>query len=117
MLIHSREEGFVRPDAVEIEKERLERLLADLTALERNLAPTRQDLVEAPILDRYHIAMRPVPCLVGEATGHPRLTGVGREICTTELWVFCADAKWARTHSRWYRLARPADGAPPGGWR
>lgn len=64
---------------------------------------------EAPVLDRWILARRTVPCLIGLATGHPTLPGQERLICTSDLWLLSRDHAWARTLSRWYRLGRPAE--------
>lgn len=63
----------------------------------------------APILDRWILAQRIVPCLAGLSTGHPRLVGQDRLIATTDLWLLSEDRAWARTLSRWYRVGRPAE--------
>ncbi len=115
MLTYRREQGFERPDLLEFEIGRLERLLADLKAMRDGRAPSEQELAQAPILDRYLPGTRPVPCLVGEASGHPTLQGIGRLIYTSDLWVHALEAGWARTLSRWYRLGRMAGGDPSGG--
>lgn len=115
MLTYRRGQGFERPDLAEFEIGRLERLLADLKAMRNGRAPSGPELAEAPILDRYLQGVRPVPCLVGEASGHPTLQGVGRLIYTSDLWVHAPEAGWARTLSRWYRLGRMAGPGSPGG--
>lgn len=88
---------------------RLSSLLADMQAIQRGLAP--EDMIdgEAPLLDRWVLGRRLVPCLAGLSTGHPRLVGEHRAICTSDLWLLSEDRYWARTLSRWYRLGRPAD--------
>ena len=92
MLVYRKGEGVERPDLLEFEIGRLERLLADLKALRDGKGPSGQDLAEAPILDRYLQGVRPVPCLVGEASGHPTLQGIGRLIYTSDLWVHAPEA-------------------------
>lgn len=92
----------------EVEFGRLSALLADMSALRRGAYP--EDLAggEAPALDRWLVAQRPIPCLAGLSSGHPRLFGTGRPIATSDLWLMSADNSWARSLSRWYRLGRPA---------
>lgn len=99
-----------KPDdpAFEAMLARLRMLVADMEAVRGGLA--EKDLpADAPGLDRWRLAQRPVPCLVGRSTGHPHLPGEGREIVTSDLWLISADGQWARTLSRWYRLGT-ADG-------
>jgi hypothetical protein len=63
----------------------------------------------APILDRWILGHRFVPCLTGLSTGHPRLVGENRLVATSDLWMLSEDRAWARTLSMWYRLGRPAE--------
>lgn len=63
----------------------------------------------APILDRWFLANRAVPCLIGLSTGHPTLVGANRSIATSDVWLMSEEKTWARTLSRWYRLGRPAE--------
>lgn len=62
---------------------------------------------DAPLLDRWVFAERPVACLMGYSTGHPVLEGTGRLITTSDLCLIAEDGAWARTLSRWYRLGAP----------
>lgn len=64
---------------------------------------------DAPILDQWMIGVRRTPCLIGRATGHPKLVGSFREIITSEVVLLAPNAGLARTRSRWYRLGRHAD--------
>jgi hypothetical protein len=73
--------------------------------------PPEDLATDAPLLDRWLVAHRPVACLLGQSTGHPLLPGVNREIVTSDLMLMSRDHEWARTLSRWYRLGRPAGGA------
>lgn len=93
----------------EFELGRLASLVADMEALRLGAFPESLTKDEAPILDRWVVAQRPIPCLAGLASGHPLLFGSGRLIGTSDLWLMSADQTWARTLSRWYRLGRPAD--------
>ncbi|PSJ60169.1 DUF6634 family protein [Pseudaminobacter soli (ex Li et al. 2025)] len=101
-------------EAFVFETERLARLVADMEGIRRGEPP--QALAggeDAPILDRWILGHRPVPCLAGLSTGHPRLSGVNRAIATSDLWLMSEDRTWARTLSRWYRLGRPVEQSRP----
>lgn len=95
----------------ERESSRLSSLLADMEAIRNGVPPEHLTKGTAPLLDRWILAKRTVPCLVGLSTGHPELAGENRPICTSDLWMLSRDHSWARTLSRWYRLGRPADRA------
>lgn len=88
---------------------RLLALAADMERVRCGVPPEVMADEESPILDRWILAQRIVPCLAGRSTGHPRLVGEGRLICTSDLWLLSEDRAWARTLSRWYRLGRPAE--------
>jgi len=98
----------VEDEWFEFELGRLSSLAADMEALRRGSFPESLADAEAPILEHWGMACRPIPCLVGHSFGHPRLIGSGRPIMTSDLWLMSADQSWARTLSRWYRLGRPA---------
>ena len=93
----------------EFEFGRLSSLVADMEALRLGASPESLTKEEAPILDRWVMAQRPIPCLAGLSSGHPFLVGTGRAIATSDLWLMSADHSWARTLSRWYRLGRSAE--------
>ncbi len=95
---------------------RLKALVADMERVRDGLA--EKDLPEdAPMLDQWMIAQRPVSCLVGRSSGHPSLMGEGRPITTSDLWLISEDGQWARTLSRWYRLGRPVRQDGDQDWR
>lgn len=96
-------------EAFELEMERLGRLIADIEHIHSGASPEALAGNETPILDRWVIGQRFVPCLAGLSTGHPLLPGNNRLIGTSDLWMLSEDRSWARTLSRWYRLGRPAD--------
>ena len=99
-----------KPDADFVhEMERLAQLVADVERIHRGVPPEAMAGDNAPILDRWILGQRLVPCLAGLSTGHPRLVGENRLIGTSNLWLLSRDHGWARTLSRWYRLGRPAD--------
>ncbi|MDF2811745.1 MAG: hypothetical protein K0S56_2776 [Microvirga sp.] len=91
------------------EIDRLLRLAADLRAIREGSSPSQTDLIEAPILDNWAPMIRPIPCLVGDVSGHPLLPGSARKIATSDLWVLADHQGWARTLSRWYRLGLPRE--------
>jgi hypothetical protein len=77
-------------------------ILASIAAAESG--PSEADLAEAPVIDRWlPLFSKPFNLLLwGEVTGHPEL---GTDyITTSQLLAVNADAGWARTRSRWYRL-------------
>lgn len=92
----------------ELEFGRLSALMSDMSALRCGAAPETLTGEEPPFLDGWVVAQRPIPCLVGLCSGHPRLPGARRPIATSDLWLMSADHSWARSLSRWYRLGRPA---------
>ncbi|MFE3836048.1 DUF6634 family protein [Pseudogemmobacter sonorensis] len=84
---------------------RLDRILAVIAATE--VGPTATDLADAPVLDLWRpvISRYGAVGLWGEVTGHPVLGNDA--IVTSRLIALDAEAGWARTASRWYRLGRP----------
>jgi len=69
-----------------------------------DVGPTVPDLAYAPKLDNW-VAMQDRVghiMLFGHVTGHPRLGD--RDIHTSQVYGLDAEAGWARTHNRWYRL-------------
>lgn len=99
--------------AFDLELARLEALVVDMEEL-RSGNPPQRLAGAAPILDHWLVGTRAIPCLVGLSTGHPKLTGEGRPIATSDLWLMSEDRRWARTLSRWYRLGREAGSGPRG---
>jgi hypothetical protein len=87
---------------------RLSALVADMEAIRDGIPPESLKDGTAPVLDRWIIAQRAIPCLAGLSSGHPMLVGENRAIATSDLWLLSDDQTWARTLSRWYRLGRPA---------
>jgi hypothetical protein len=87
---------------------RLEQLAADLDLIANGELPSADRLSSAPLLDAWRADFRPVPCLVGTCTDHPRLRGP--LIFTTDVWAIAPDFGWARTLSRFYRLGEPSRG-------
>lgn len=88
-----------------VNRRQLNRIITALRDAERG--PTVEDLASAPILDVWRplIDLRGMPALWGKATGHPRL---GNDlIITSQVISIDPGLTWARTMSRWYRLALP----------
>lgn len=100
---HAREQG----EAFALELERLSALVSDMERIRRGVSVAKLAGDTPPLLDCWSRAVRPAPCLMGLSSGHPRLTGTGRLILTSDLWLISADSQWARTLSRWYRLGDP----------
>jgi hypothetical protein len=98
--------------SIRAEIDRLERLAADLEIVS-GLGLFPLDILlarsqpNAPILDEWRLAFRPVVCLEGRATGHPELPGDRRSIVTSEIYLLSEEIGWARSLSRFYRLGRP----------
>lgn len=88
--------------------ERLSALAADLRAIAGGRLPEELVQGSAPTLNQWTPTVRPSLCLEGLVGGHPVLVGHDRAIRTSELWYFDAEAGWARTYSRWYRLSQRA---------
>lgn len=100
--------GKQQQDALfESELGRLSALVADMEAIRRGVSPKRLADGEAPVLDRWVMARRTIPCLAGLSSGHPKLPSDRRLIATSDLWLLSDDRTWARTLSRWYQLGRP----------
>lgn len=91
------------------EMARLAALAADMERIHRGVPPEVMAGDDAPVLDRWILAERGVPCLAGLSKGHPELVGESRLVGTSELWLLSKDHTWVRTFSRWYRLGRPAE--------
>lgn len=80
---------------------------------EADIDPTEGQFANAPILDRWQVAMNPfgLTVLLGQVTGHPTLNGPF--ICTSPLLRLNGPAGWARSFSRIYRLGTALINAPP----
>jgi hypothetical protein len=101
------EGGGLNANRVSQEIDRLLRLAEDLRVIRDRNGPTARDLSDAPVLNNWPREVRPVPCLVGYVSDHPRLPGTGRPVMTSDLWVLSEHQGWARALSRWYLLGRP----------
>ncbi|WP_315855907.1 DUF6634 family protein [Rhizobium leguminosarum] len=85
-------------------------LLAKLQSLVTDLAAP--DFPHAPsipvMIDNWKVGRREVPCLLGNAFGHPNILG-GHASISSELFYFDPEGGIARTISRWYRLGTPSN--------
>ncbi|MDJ1465795.1 DUF6634 family protein [Nitratireductor sp. GZWM139] len=97
-----------RDERFGLQLQRFKALVADMEAVQQQ--KMQKALPEgAPILEQWALTCRPVLCLTGLSTGHPRLVGKDRSIITSDLQLVSADQAWARTTSRWYRLGLNED--------
>ncbi|MCF1502244.1 hypothetical protein L0F51_00515 [Afifella sp. H1R] len=103
-------QGFTTPLGRDLE--RAEGLVADLRALHAGRIPTPQDLINAPLIDRWSLVTIPGTALIGHVFGHP-LPGT-REVLTSAVWVAAPGHGFVRTLSRYYCLGLPADEAETG---
>ena len=85
-----------------VEIEILENLLHDLKCIRSGNFPDKKALASAPLIDQWSLGTRPVPCLYGVISGHPRFrTSQG---VTSDVWVMSPNLEFIRTMSRYYRL-------------
>lgn len=87
----------------------VDRMLVAMDAAEAG--PSAADLDRAPVLDAWHplVSAQGAPILWGIVSGHPRLRD-NDHITTSSLVALDDQNAWARTVSRWYRLAQPFSG-------
>jgi hypothetical protein len=69
------------------EIDRLAALIVDMEQLQRGVLPEELSNADAPVLDRWELSKRSVPCLIGLSTGHPKLVGENRLVRTSDLWL------------------------------
>ena len=83
----------------------IDKALLAIAAVEAG--PSEADIAKAPVLSDWMPAISPVGhvILLGQVVGHPILGR--RSITTSQLIAIHPEAGWARTVSRWYRLAEP----------
>lgn len=100
---------FLDPDTITPAfSERLNLLAKDCALLEHDRSFVEARLRSAPVLDLYVPLLTPLGLhLVGQVSQHPLLGS--RKIVTSQLWFADPEGRWARTLSRFYNLARPAD--------
>jgi hypothetical protein len=66
---------------------------------------TPESLADAPLLDDWYVVTHgDVAVLFGQVSGHPTLRGY---ITTSRVTAMDADAGWAETLNRIYRLGQP----------
>ena len=86
--------------------ERISAGLLEAAKIADGYVPTETDLLGAPLISNWIIAMRPGdprPSLVGSITGHPTLGDTALS-ATSVVLAMSVDGGWARTVSRYYRL-------------
>lgn len=59
-------------------------------------------------IDRWCLARRTVPCLIGIPTGHPQIAD-GQPFFTSELFFLDPKRSLARSFSRWYELGEQVE--------
>jgi hypothetical protein len=84
------------------------RLADDLERIARGEHPTDLDLRDAPYLIDWRLHFHPLPHLIGTVLGHPIIED-GHICRTSELATFDPLAGYARTYSRFYRIAKRVD--------
>ncbi|HWA80135.1 MAG TPA: DUF6634 family protein [Acetobacteraceae bacterium] len=87
--------------------EKVQGLAADLALIGNGEAPSRSDLLGAPVLQGWSEVPFAATRLTGRGSGHPRL-GNPDNLTTSMAVVINEPEGWARTLSRYYRLGRPA---------
>lgn len=82
-------------------------LSGDIRSLRIIGRPHIADMRTAPVLECWTLGGLALPCLTGAVVGHP-LLGDSPRIHTSQLIAMDPDVGWARTWSRFYRLAEPS---------
>lgn len=85
--------------------DRLERLAANLRAIDAGVGPTEDDLASAPVIENRATEFVPAKVLFGRVAGNLPEKYLG--FCSTELWVLAEQRGWVLTLERWYRLGQP----------
>ncbi|NEK17459.1 hypothetical protein GR257_21760 [Rhizobium leguminosarum] len=84
---------------------RLRSVADDLEAVDKE----RSGIIPKAVLIRnWALAQRTVPCLIGNATGHPEI-GNDRPTFSSPIYYIDNERRIARTFSRWYRLGNRVD--------
>ena len=83
-MIRIEPDGTFDRGQLETEIARLRYLLADLEAMLRDGVPSANDLPDAPILEHWDYALRPVLCMDGVVAGHPEVRD-GKVARTSEV--------------------------------
>ncbi|HVZ01448.1 MAG TPA: DUF6634 family protein [Dongiaceae bacterium] len=87
--------------------EKVQGLAADLAMIGNGEGPSQSDLLGSPVLQSWAEVPFTATGLTGRGSGHPRLGSP--ETLTTSIAVVINEREgWARTLSRYYRLARKA---------
>ena len=66
------------------------------------------EVSEMTRVDRWCLARRTVPCLIGVPARHPRISD-GEPLFTSELYFLDPKRSIARSFSRWYELGEQVD--------
>ncbi|WP_245496000.1 DUF6634 family protein [Rhizobium leguminosarum] len=93
--------GMDRSDLIN----RLRSIADDLGAIEQRPLGT---IPEGLLIRNWALAQRTVPCLIGNATGHPMI-GNERPMFSSPIYYIDTERRVARTFSRWYRLGNRVD--------
>ncbi len=82
-------------------------LIADLNKLSTGWKPDAEALATAPLLDHWSVVFYPGTrdlAMEGVVSGHPRLPdGL---VTTSPIMALDLQARWMRTHGRFYRLGK-----------
>nr|WP_246711512.1 DUF6634 family protein [Rhizobium leguminosarum] len=71
-------------------------------------ATPAESIPDGVLIKNWALAQRTVPCLIGNATGHPTI-GNTRPMFSSPIYYIDTERRIARTFSRWYRLANRVD--------
>ena len=103
--------GRAMPVDVADELARLEQLVVDLKHIAAGHVPDPRNISMAPIIDKWAVAARPVPSLIGIVSGHPCIKD-RRVSMTAPVVLLSPEMGWARTMSNLYRLGFPVGDRP-----
>lgn len=81
---------------------KLDLLSRDLARIRSGVEPSTEALAEMPLLDQWDIRFIQCPILIGQVSGHPKISD--GPVMTTDLWLIQDGLQWARTYSRFYKL-------------
>jgi hypothetical protein len=90
---------------------RREALIADLERLATGWTPDAATLAAAPLIEQWSVVHYPGTrdlALQGLVVGHPRLPD--GPVTTSPVMAIDLQARWARTHGRFYKLGKHAAG-------
>jgi len=96
---------FTDADQMRLTADRLERLAANLRGIHAGAGPTKDDLINAPVIENWTTEFVPTKVLFGRVASNQPGKYLG--FCSTDLWVLAEPRGWALTLERWYRLGSP----------